>query len=209
MRPIRLTMQAFGPYQEQEIVDFTELGPNRVFLIHGDTGSGKTTILDAMVFGLYGETSGGERRPDQMRCDAAPADLPTEVTFDFSLGSASLRVRRRPAQELVGARGARVSKPAEATLWDRTGCTDEQEGRPLTTKITEANALDQGSPGFLVRSVPSGRCPASGTVPRAALGRLRQAGGDPPAALQDLAVHANWKRRSLSGPRQCAGRWRS
>ena len=54
MRPVRLTMQAFGPYREQEIVDFTELGPNRVFLIHGDTGAGKTPILDAMVFALYG-----------------------------------------------------------------------------------------------------------------------------------------------------------
>ncbi|MBN1193211.1 MAG: AAA family ATPase, partial [Coriobacteriia bacterium] len=49
MRPLRLVMQAFGPYRGQEVVDFGRLGPNRVFLIHGDTGSGKTSILDAMV----------------------------------------------------------------------------------------------------------------------------------------------------------------
>jgi exonuclease SbcC len=145
---MRLTIQAFGPYREQEKVDFTELGPNRVFLIHGDTGAGKTTILDAIVFALYGETSGGERRADQMRCEAAPANLPTEVTFDFSLGRASFRIRRRPGQDLVGARGVPVSRPPETTLWDRTGCSEEQEGKPLTTKITEANALIKEHLGF-------------------------------------------------------------
>ena len=78
-----------------------------MFLIHGDTGSGKTTILDAMVFALYGDTSGGERRAEQMRCEAAPADLPTEVVFDFSpWARRSYRIRRRPAQELLGARGS-------------------------------------------------------------------------------------------------------
>lgn len=148
MRPLKLTMQAFGPYRAQETVDFGELGPNRVFLIHGDTGAGKTTILDAMVFALYGETSGGERRADQMRCESAPSTLATEVVFDFSLGADAFRVRRRPAQELTGARGPRVSKPAEATLWDRTGCAAEQEGRLLTTKITEANTIIRDTLGF-------------------------------------------------------------
>jgi DNA repair protein SbcC/Rad50 len=148
MRPLKLTMQAFGPYQERETVDFTELGPNRVFLIHGDTGAGKTTILDAMVFALYDDTSGGERRATQMRCESAPDTLPTEVTFDFSLGPKRLRIRRRPAQELTGARGATVTKPAEVSVWDRTGCADEQEGKLLTTKIIEANALVKEYLGF-------------------------------------------------------------
>lgn len=141
MRPLRLTMEAFGPYRETEVVDFTDLGPNRVFLIHGDTGSGKTTILDAMVFALYGDTSGGERRAEQMRCDSAPADLATQVQFDFSLGAKVFRVRRRPAQKLIGARGKEVSKPTEVTLWDRTGCAQTEEGKVLTTKVLEANAI--------------------------------------------------------------------
>lgn len=149
MRPVRLVMQAFGPYRRQEVVDFGRLGPNRVFLIHGDTGSGKTTILDAMVFALYGDTSGGERRGEQMRCEAAPRDLPTEVVFDFSLGERSYRVRRRPAQEVQSARGSgMVSKQADVTLWERTGCTASEEGVPLATKIREAETQIRDLLGF-------------------------------------------------------------
>ncbi len=150
MRPERLVLQAFGPYREQEVVDFAELGPNRVFLIHGDTGAGKTTILDAMVFALYGDTSGGERHAEQMRCDSAPGTLPTEVVFDFGLGERSYRIRRRPAQEITGARsgGALVSKPAEVVLWDRTGCASQEEGRPLATKIRDVEGRVRDLLGF-------------------------------------------------------------
>ena len=148
MRPIRLTMQAFGPYRQEETVDFTELGQNRVFLIQGDTGAGKTTILDAMVFALYGETSGGERRADQMRCESAADDLATQVIFDFSLGAKTFRVKRRPAQEIVGARGAKVPRVAEATLWDRTGCGQAEEGKPLSSKIREVDARIKDALGF-------------------------------------------------------------
>ena len=149
MRPLRLVMQAFGPYRGEEVVDFGRLGPNRVFLIHGDTGSGKTSILDAMVFALYGETSGGERRADQMRCESAAADVPTEVVFDFLLGERSYRVRRRPAQELQGVRGsAMVAKPAEVILWERTGCSAAEEGIPLATKIRDAETRIRELLGF-------------------------------------------------------------
>ncbi|MBN1321020.1 MAG: SMC family ATPase [Thermoleophilia bacterium] len=149
MRPVRLVMQAFGPYRGQQVVDFTELGANRVFLIHGDTGAGKTTILDAMVFALYGDTSGGERRPDQMRCDQASPDLRTEVVFDFLLGDRSFRIKRRPAQEVLGARaGSLVSKPAEIALWERTGCAASEEGRPIATKIREVEAQVRDLLGF-------------------------------------------------------------
>ena len=150
MRPLRLVAQAFGPYRGQETVDFSELGANRVFLIHGDTGAGKTTILDAMVFALYGETSGGERRGDQMRSDSAPDTLATEVVFDFALGGRSYRIRRRPAQQLAGSRGGGglVSKQAEVALWDRTGCSPDDEGRPLALKIREADACIRELLGF-------------------------------------------------------------
>ena len=150
MRPLRLVMQAFGPYRGQESVDFSELGANRVFLIHGDTGAGKTTILDAMVFALYGDTSGGERRADQMRCDSAPPAVPTEVVFDFALGERSFRIRRRPAQQVSSARGggSLVTKPAEVVLWERTGCAPDEEGRPLATKIREVDAAVRGLLGF-------------------------------------------------------------
>ena len=150
MRPLRLEIQAFGPYREREVVDFAELGPNRVFLIQGDTGAGKTTILDAMVFALYGATSGGERSPDQMRCDAAPSNVPTEVVFDFSLGERQFRVRRRPTQEAAGVRGAAlVSKPAEVALWERTGLgAGDAEGKPLATKIREADERIKELLGF-------------------------------------------------------------
>ena len=59
MSPVHLTMQAFGPYADKQVVDFRELGERDVFLIHGPTGGGKTTILDGICFALYGKTSGG------------------------------------------------------------------------------------------------------------------------------------------------------
>ncbi len=100
MRPVRLEMQAFGPYRGRESVDFAELGPNRVFLIHGDTGAGKTTILDAVVFALYGSTSGGERSADQMRSDLAPGRSTHGSRVRFLAGRKTL-----PHQAQAGARG--------------------------------------------------------------------------------------------------------
>ena len=62
MKPQVLVMQAFGPFGGRQVLDFAELGPYGFFLIHGPTGAGKTTILDAMAFALYGDTSGAARR---------------------------------------------------------------------------------------------------------------------------------------------------
>lgn len=83
MRPLHLRMTAFGPFAKQEQIDFTELGDNPLFLINGPTGSGKTTILDAICFVLYGQTTGAEREGKQMRCDFAVADRLTEVELTF------------------------------------------------------------------------------------------------------------------------------
>lgn len=83
MTPQKLTVQAFGPYVAAQTLDFTQLN-SPIFLIYGDTGSGKSAILDAITFALYGKSSGGGRDDlEQMRCKSAPRELDTVVEFTF------------------------------------------------------------------------------------------------------------------------------
>ncbi|MDF2929374.1 MAG: family ATPase, partial [Anaerospora sp.] len=100
-----ITMTAFGPYAARQEVDFAKLKGRNFFLIHGPTGAGKTTILDAMCYALYGATSGNQRTGETMRSDYAGPDLPTEVIFDFAIGERQYRVLRRPRQEVLKDRG--------------------------------------------------------------------------------------------------------
>jgi DNA repair protein SbcC/Rad50 len=117
VKPLVLTMQAFGPFAERERVDFTLLGERALFLIHGPTGAGKTTLLDAICFALYGDTSGGEREARAMRSDHARQDLATEVALEFSLGPERYRVTRSPAQPRPKKRGeGMVEAKPEAQL---------------------------------------------------------------------------------------------
>jgi len=143
MKPLKLTMRAFGPYAGTQILDFTELGGRSFFLIHGPTGSGKTTILDAMCFALYGDTSGAERDGKQMRSDHADRPVITEITFDFAVGDQTYRIKRNPEQERPKRRGeGTTTMGADATLWKRTGAADEgEEGTVLENgwrRVTEA-----------------------------------------------------------------------
>ncbi|MEG0574223.1 MAG: AAA family ATPase [Erysipelotrichaceae bacterium] len=86
MIPLKLSFQGFGPYVKQQNIDFDELRKNKLFLIYGETGAGKTIILDAMSYALYGKSSGSMRGDfETMRCRYAPADLPTEISFTFSV----------------------------------------------------------------------------------------------------------------------------
>ncbi|MBI5571424.1 MAG: SMC family ATPase [Desulfomonile tiedjei] len=126
MRPINLTMRAFGPYAGEQVLDFRSLGLHTLFLVHGPTGSGKTTIFDAMTFALYGVCSGADRDPRRVRSDHADPDLPTEAIFDFSLGPDRYRVYRRPEQERPKKRGeGTATLRALATLWRITGEKEE------------------------------------------------------------------------------------
>ncbi|OAJ92646.1 AAA family ATPase [Vibrio bivalvicida] len=121
MKPIKLTMQAFGPFAKTEQIDFTQLGSNPLFLINGPTGSGKTSILDAICFALYGETTGNERQGIQMRCDQAATNLLTEVTLEFSLNGKQYRVTRAPEQEAPKARGeGMTTRKHTASLYEIT-----------------------------------------------------------------------------------------
>ncbi len=94
MKPLRLCLQAFGPYLEKTKLDFTVFEEAGLFLISGPTGGGKTALLDAMSFALFGKSTGGQRTFDSMRCNAAEDPLPTLVEYDFSLGERVYRFRR-------------------------------------------------------------------------------------------------------------------
>ncbi len=133
MKPIKLTMQAFGPFAQTETIEFDKLGTNPLFLINGPTGSGKTSILDAICFALYGETTGNDRQGTQMRCDMAAPTLLTEVTLEFSLHGKSYRVIRSPEQEAPKARGEGMTvRKHTAALYE---ITDEE--KLITSKTTQ------------------------------------------------------------------------
>lgn len=96
MKPIKLTMTAFGPYKNKEVIDFRELEDHRLFVISGNTGAGKTTIFDAICFALYG-TASGEDRTDakSLRSDFADDDVHTAVELEFELRNRHYRIKRQ------------------------------------------------------------------------------------------------------------------
>lgn len=94
MRPIELTISAFGSYSGTETIDFNKLGDKGLFLISGETGSGKTTIFDAICFALFGEASGSERDGKMLRSDYAKPTDKTYVKLKFSYGGSEYVVER-------------------------------------------------------------------------------------------------------------------
>jgi len=120
MIPLRLKVQAFGPYVQPQEVDFGRARSAGVFLIHGPTGSGKTTLFDAICFALYGESSGAERTGKQLRSHLAPPELRTEVELEFLLGDWRYRAWRSPGRDAPARRGkGHVPAKPEANLYRR------------------------------------------------------------------------------------------
>ncbi|WP_113905687.1 AAA family ATPase [Aliidiomarina celeris] len=124
MKPIYLAMTAFGPFANEQKVDFTALGENPLFLINGPTGAGKTTLLDAMTFALFGSTT-GDRSGQNMRCDHASSVTETEVVFIFSYGEHTYRLERKPTQTVQAKRGSgETTRQATALLYRLTPSTE-------------------------------------------------------------------------------------
>jgi len=93
MRPVKLTMKAFGSYAGRTVIDFSSLGSG-LYLITGDTGAGKTTIFDAVIYALYGVTGGEHRKPEMMHSDYVPKSEDTEVELEFEHNGKMHRVCR-------------------------------------------------------------------------------------------------------------------
>ncbi|WP_454052892.1 AAA family ATPase [Clostridium sp. Marseille-Q7071] len=105
MKPIKLTLNAFGPYRDKTVIDFTLLENRNIFLITGNTGAGKTTIFDGINFALYGDASGSERDGKSLRSDFADIDELTYVELEFKLRNHIYFLRRVPPQLTKKKRG--------------------------------------------------------------------------------------------------------
>ncbi len=122
MRPVKLTLQAFGPYADRQVVDFQDSVMSGLFGIYGPTGSGKSTIFSAMTFALFGEAAKPDQEITSFRSDHADRELPTEVEFIFDVGEKRYLIRRRPEQMRPKQRGdGETRDPHEAWFFDVTG----------------------------------------------------------------------------------------
>ena len=117
MKPVCLQMTAFGPYAGTEVIDFTKLGAKTLFLVSGETGSGKTAMLDAICFALFGEASGRGRESRSMRSDHAASDCSTEVELEFLLHNHRYKVVRSPEQFRPKQRGDGFTRAASTATF--------------------------------------------------------------------------------------------
>lgn len=134
MKPIKLTVSAFGPYSGRTEIDFERLGESGIYLITGDTGAGKTTIFDAISFALFGEASGEMREPSMMRSKYAAPNVPTFVELEFVNRGKVYRVKRNPEYERPRERGEGMTaeKPNAELIFP--------DDRPPVAKYTEVTS---------------------------------------------------------------------
>ncbi|GCD19238.1 hypothetical protein CTKZ_08000 [Cellulomonas algicola] len=143
-----LTVQALGPFAGRHTVDFAALAASGLFLLDGPTGSGKSTLIDAVVFALYGKVASADASDDRLRSAYAADDVPTVVDLTFEVASGVYRVRRSPGYDRPKKRGTgTVRQQPSITLWrlapddDGSGDLDDvPTGEVLSTRLDEAGA---------------------------------------------------------------------
>ena len=137
MRPLRLTLSAFGPYAAETTLDLEKLGKGGLYLITGDTGAGKTTIFDAITYALYDHSSSGIREGSMLRCKYADDKTPTFVELEFEVHGVRYTVRRNPEYQRPKTRGeGMTTEKADATL-------TYPDDRPPVTKAKDVTAAVQ------------------------------------------------------------------
>ena len=142
MRPLSLTLSAFGPYAGTVTLPMADLGRSGLYLVTGDTGAGKTTIFDAITFALYGEASGSNREPGMLRSKYAEPSARTYVELEFAYGDKTYRVKRPPAYERPALRGGGVTRETAKAELTGTGLTQPlTKPTEVTRKIVEIIGL--------------------------------------------------------------------
>lgn len=135
MRPLRLTLTAFGPFAGKEVVDFTLYGDNPFLLINGPTGAGKTSLLDGICYALYGEASGATRSEHFLRSQRAAKEVICQVEFTFRIGPRTYSLKRRPAQNIIYKNAAR-DLPHQVEF-----CEVDHTGEILGEKLSKINEV--------------------------------------------------------------------
>lgn len=145
MRPVKLTMTAFGSYKNETVIDFSELNQS-LFLITGDTGAGKTTIFDAMVYALYGQASGNLRERDMLHCAKVPKGEKTSVKLEFLQDGKTYTVQRGFYFQKVRGKADEYGKSVESAEFHEEG-KDPVEG---SGKVTDCciNAVGMNAEQF-------------------------------------------------------------
>lgn len=143
MKPLQLTLCAFGPYAGETTIDFTRLGDEGLYLVTGDTGAGKTTIFDAICFALYGVASGTTRETPMLRSKYAGSKTPTFVEMDFVCREKRYTIRRNPEYERPKAKGEGfTTQKSDATLTCHDGTPPTSGYKETTSAIKELIGLD-------------------------------------------------------------------
>lgn len=143
MRPLKITMSAFGPYAGEVTLDMQKLGKSGIYLITGDTGAGKTTVFDAISYALYGEASGNYRENTTLRSKYASADTPTFVELEFEYNNEIYKINRNPEYPRPNKRGEGFTKQrAEAKIFmpDNSVITNIKE---VTAKVEEIIGINK------------------------------------------------------------------
>ena len=149
MRPIKLTMSAFGSYSGMETIDFTKI-QGGLFLVTGDTGAGKTTIFDAVTYALYDRTSGGRRDGNMMRSQYADDEAETFVEYTFAYRDGQYTIRRNPEYMRAGKRKNAdgkirlVKETSKVSLIMPDGKEFQGKKREVDQKIEQIIGLDAG-----------------------------------------------------------------
>ena len=144
MRPLTLTLRAFGPYLSEQTLDLRDLTSGGLYLITGDTGAGKTMLFDAMTFALYGEPSGESRESGMLRAKAAPPDAVTSVLFTFEDAGQAWTVYREWGRERQRRDGTLAEERSqEAWIRHADGVVAAVKQKPVTAAVTEIVGLNR------------------------------------------------------------------